>query len=141
MPYVVTGNDDADLTPSDEDNATFVPRSVVTSPFFDWGHDRPPRTPWDRTIVPYETHVHGYIVYRGEGIDPELRGTYAGLADPAGIAHLHRPGCHRRRIAAGAPIRARRVPPHERGLRNYWGYNSIAYLAPHNAYSSTGSAW
>jgi isoamylase len=85
MPYVVTGSDDADLTPSDEDNASFVPRSVVTSPFFDWGHDRPPRTPWDRTIV-YETHVHGYTRTH-DGIDPELRGTYAGLADPAGIAH------------------------------------------------------
>jgi isoamylase len=135
MPYVVTGSDDADLTPSDEDNASFVPRSVVTSPFFDWGHDRPPRTPWDRTIV-YETHVHGYTRTH-DGIDPELRGTYAGLADPAGIAHLTDLGVTAVEL----------LPVHqfvhdgflyERGLRNYWGYNSIAYLAPHNAYSSTG---
>src|SRR5579885_3483151 len=76
MPYIVTGEDDADLTPSGDDNAAFVPRSVVTNPYFDWGHDRPPRTPWDRTIV-YETHVKGFTKLHPD-LDPALRGTYAG---------------------------------------------------------------
>jgi len=135
MPYVVTGLDDADLTPSEEDNAPFVPRSVVTSPYFDWGHDRPPRTPWDRTVL-YETHVKGYT-RNHPGIPDELRGSYAGLAHAASIAHLTSLGvtavellpCHQ--FVHDAILV-------ERGLRNYWGYNSIAYLAPHNEYASTG---
>ena len=135
MPYVPTGAEDADLTMSADDNAAFVPRSVVTSPFFDWAHDRPPRTPWDRTIV-YETHVKGYTEAHPD-IDPELRGTYAGLADPVAIAHLSDLG------ATAVEL----LPVHQfihdgflaaRGLRNHWGYNSIGYLAPHNDYSSTG---
>ena len=135
MPYVPTGADDADLVPSPEDNATLVPRSVVTSPYFDWGHDRPPRTPWDRTIV-YETHVKGFTRLH-PGVEPEHRGTYAGLASPASIDHL---------VSLG--VTAVELLPvhqfihdgflHQRGLRNYWGYNSIAYLAPHNDYASTG---
>ncbi len=86
MPYVVTGKDDADLVRSDEDNADLVPKCIVTSPYFDWGHDRPPRTPWHKTIV-YETHVKGYTNCH-PGLDPAVRGTYAGLADPVSIAHL-----------------------------------------------------
>ena len=135
MPYVVTGKDDADLTPSDANNADLVPKSVITNPFFDWGHDRPPRTPWDRTIV-YETHVKGYTTHH-PGLDPAVRGTYVGFADPQSIAHL-----------TGLGITAvELLPVHQfihdgflvaRGLTNYWGYNSIAYLAPHNTYSSTG---
>ena len=135
MPYVVTGKDDADLVPSDADNADLVPKSVITNPFFDWGHDRPPRTPWDRTIV-YETHVKGYTT-RQPGLDAAVRGTYAGFADPQSIAHL---------TALGITA-VELLPVHQfihdgflvaRGLTNYWGYNSIAYLAPHNAYCSTG---
>ena len=135
MPYVVTGRDDADLTPSDANNADLVPKSVITTPFFDWGHDRPPRTPWDRTIV-YATHVKGYTTHH-PGLDPAVRGTYVGFADPQSIAHL-----------TGLGITAvELLPVHQfihdgflvaRGLTNYWGYNSIAYLAPHNTYSSTG---
>jgi glycogen operon protein len=135
MPYVVTGKDDADLVPSDADNADLVPKSIITNPFFDWGHDRPPRTPWDRTIV-YETHVKGYTT-RQPGLDAAVRGTYAGFADRQSIAHL---------TALGITA-VELLPVHQfihdgflvaRGLTNYWGYNSIAYLAPHNAYSSTG---
>ena len=135
MPYVVTGKDDADLVPSDADNADLVPKSVITNPFFDWGHDRPPRTPWDRTIV-YETHVKGYTT-RQPGLDAAIRGTYAGFADRQSIAH----------ITALGITAVELLPVHQfihdgflvaRGLTNYWGYNSIAYLAPHNAYCSTG---
>jgi isoamylase len=131
LPYV--GDD---LTPSSDDNAALVPKSIVTSPYFDWGHDRPPRTPWDRTIV-YETHVKGFTVADGD-IDESLRGSYAALAEPAAIGHL-----------TGLGITAVELLPvhqfihdgflHDRGLRNYWGYNSIAYLAPHNDYASTGT--
>ena len=135
MPYVETGRDDADLMPSTEDNADLVPKSVVANPYFDWGHDRPPRTPWDRTIV-YETHVKGYT-QQHPGIDESIRGTYSGLADPVSIAHLTDLGVTAIEL----------LPVHQfirdgflvaRGLTNYWGYNSIAYLAPHNGYSSTG---
>jgi len=135
MPYVDTGRDDADLMPSTEDNADLVPKSVVANPYFDWGHDRPPRTPWDRTIV-YETHVKGYT-QQHPGIDEAIRGTYSGLADPVSIAHLTDLGVTAIEL----------LPVHQfirdgflvaRGLTNYWGYNSIAYLAPHNGYSSTG---
>jgi isoamylase len=135
MPYVVTGKDDADLTPSGVDNAAFVPRSIVTSPFFDWAHDRPPRTPWDRTIV-YETHVKGFTKQH-PGIAEEVRGTYLGLADPVSIDHLTNLGVTAVEL----------LPVHqfihdgflqERGLSNYWGYNSVGYLAPHNDYASTG---
>ncbi|HVM65952.1 MAG TPA: glycogen debranching protein GlgX [Acidimicrobiales bacterium] len=134
MPYTGSGPD-ADLRPSTEDNADLVPKSVVTNPFFDWGHDRPPRTPWDRTIV-YETHVKGYTKLH-PGLDESVRGTYAGMADPVSIAHLTDLGVTAIEL----------LPVHQfihdgflvsRGLTNYWGYNSIAYLAPHNAYSSTG---
>jgi glycogen operon protein len=131
MPYQADKPDE----PSDVDNAAFVPRSVVTNPYFDWGHDRPPRTPWDRTIV-YETHVKGFTNAHPD-IDPNARGTYAGLADPTAIAHL-----------TGLGVTAvELLPVHQfihdrflaaRNLTNYWGYNSIAYLAPHNQYSSSG---
>ncbi|HZD66788.1 MAG TPA: glycogen debranching protein GlgX [Acidimicrobiales bacterium] len=118
------------------DSAPFMPRSVVTNPYFDWGDDRHPRTPWHETVV-YETHVRGLSI-RHPDLDPELRGTYAGLASPPIIEHL-----------GGLGVTAvELLPVHqfvhdaalaERGLRNYWGYNSIGYLAPHHAYSSTGA--
>jgi glycogen operon protein len=135
MPYAGTAGPDADLRPSTEDDADLIPKSVVTNPYFDWGHDRPPRTPWDRTIV-YETHVKGYTRLH-PGLDESVRGTYAGLADPVSIAHLTDLGVTAIEL----------LPVHQfirdgflvaRGLTNYWGYNSIAYLAPHNSYSSTG---
>ena len=131
MPYKVGHPDEA----SAEDNARFVPRSIVTNPYFDWGHDRPPRTPWDRTIV-YETHVKGFT-RQHPGIDDSVRGTYLGLADPTAIAHLTDLGVTAVEL----------LPVHQfvhdgflaaRGLRNYWGYNSIAYLAPHNDYAAMG---
>ena len=110
-------------------------RSVVANPFFDWGDDRPPRTPWHETIV-YETHVKG-LTKRHPEVPDELRGTYAGLAHPAVVEHLKQLGVTAVEL----------MPVHqfvhdqrlvERGLRNYWGYNSIGYLAPHNEYASYG---
>jgi glycogen operon protein len=127
---------DARGTRNDEDSAPYVPRSVVTSPYFDWEHDHPPRTPLNETVI-YELHVKGFTVLN-PAIPPHLRGTYAGLAHPAAIDHLRRLGVTAVEL----------MPVHQfvhdgrlvdRGLRNYWGYNSIGYLAPHGGYASTGT--
>jgi isoamylase len=117
---------------NDLDSAPFVPRCVVIDPAFDWGGDRRPQTPWHRTIV-YETHVKGFTM-RHPDIPENLRGTYAGMAHPVSVAYLQRLGVTAVELM---PVHqfvhdARLV---ERGLRNYWGYNSIAYLAPHDEYS------
>jgi isoamylase len=115
------------------DSAPFVATSVVINPFFDWGNDRQPNTPWHRTVV-YETHVKGFSRTHPD-IPEELRGTYAGLAHPVSIEYLQN-----LRITA-----VELLPVHQfvqdstlidRGLRNYWGYNSIGYLAPHNEYAA-----
>jgi glycogen operon protein len=119
---------------NDLDSAPFVPKSIVVNPFFDWGQDRRPNTPWHRTVV-YETHVKGFTRTHPE-IPEELRGTYAGMAHPVAIKYLQRLG-----ITA-----VELLPVHqfvqdstlqERNLRNYWGYNSIGYLAPHNEYAGS----
>jgi len=120
---------------NDADSAPFMPKSVVVSPFFDWANDRPPRTPLDDSVI-YEIHVKGFTQNHPE-IPEHMRGTYAGLAHPAAIDYL---------LALGVTA-VELLPVHQfvhdshlirRGLRNYWGYNSIGYLAPHNEYSSTG---
>ncbi|MGI9119672.1 MAG: glycogen debranching protein, partial [Acidimicrobiales bacterium] len=117
------------------DSAPFVAKSVVPNPYFDWANDRHPRTPWHETVL-YEVHVKGFTATH-PGIAPELRGTYAGLATPVAIDHL-------KRLSVTAvellPVHQFVHDAHlvERGLRNYWGYNSIGFLAPHNEYSSSG---
>ena len=75
-----------DLTPDSRDSAANVAKAVVTNPFFDWGVDRPPCTPWHETVV-YEAHVKGFTKLHPD-VDEELRGTYAGLTHPAAIEHL-----------------------------------------------------
>jgi isoamylase len=118
---------------NDLDSSPFVATSVVINPFFDWGNDRQPTTPWHRTVV-YETHVKGFSRTHPD-IPEELRGTYAGLAHPVSIEYLQN-----LRITA-----VELLPVHQfvqdstlidRCLRNYWGYNSIGYLAPHNEYAA-----
>ena len=115
------------------DSAPFVPRSVVTSPYFEWGNDRSPRTPYYQSVI-YEAHVRG-LTKLHPAVPEELRGTYAGLAHPAVIEYL-----------LGLGITAvELMPVHEfvsdgfladRGLSNYWGYNTIGFFAPHGPYSS-----
>ena len=126
---------DPDGPRNDADSGPRMPRSVVTSPYFDWGNDRHPRTPWAETIV-YEVHVKGFTAAHPR-IPEELRGTYAGMAHPAAIEYLANLGVTAVELL---PVHQFVQDAHlvERGLRNYWGYNSIGYLAPHNAYSSTG---
>ncbi len=117
------------------DSAPFMPRSVVINPYFDWTDDRPPRHAPNETII-YETHVKGFTQRHPE-VPPELRGTYAGLVHPAAIRHLQNLGVTTVELL---PVHQFIHPAHlvEKGLRNYWGYDSIGYLAPHNEYASAG---
>ncbi|GAA4310058.1 glycogen debranching protein GlgX [Klenkia terrae] len=118
---------------NDEDSAAHMPKSVVVSPFFDWGNDRLPRIPYHKSVI-YEAHVKGLTMTHPR-IPEELRGTYAGIAHPAIIEHLTDLGVTALEL----------MPVHEfvqddtlqqKGLRNYWGYNSIGFFAPHHEYAS-----
>jgi glycogen operon protein len=128
---------DPENSRNDLDSAPFVPRSVVINPFFDWGSDRRPQTPWHRTVV-YETHVKGLTRLHPD-IPEDQRGTYAGMAHPVSVKYLQRLGITAVELL---PVHQFVHDSHlqERRLRNYWGYNSISYLAPHNEYSAQGQA-
>ncbi|MCW2903417.1 MAG: glycogen debranching enzyme GlgX [Streptosporangiaceae bacterium] len=126
---------DPDALRNTEDSAPYMPKNVVINPFFDWGDDRPPRTPYHQTVI-YEAHVRGLTKLHPD-IPEEQRGTYAALAHPSIIQHLRDLGVTAVELM---PVH-QFVPEHglvERGLTNYWGYNTIGFLAPHNAYSSSG---
>jgi glycogen operon protein len=125
-----------DEEPSELDSEHAMPRSVVIDPFFPWGEDRSPRTSWADTVI-YETHVRGFTMRHPE-VPADLRGTYAGLAHPAAIEHLTQLGVTAVELM---PVHHFIDPPHllEKGLRNYWGYDSIAYFAPEARYSSAGT--
>ena len=125
------GDPSADLSIDDRDNAASVPKSVVIEQAFTWGEDRLLRTPWDHTVI-YEVHVKGFTFSQPD-VPENLRGTYAGLATPASIDYLRTLGVTAVEL----------LPVHyfvrdqnllERGLTNYWGYNSIGFFAPDNAY-------
>jgi len=124
-----------DTVRNDGDSAPFMPKSVIINPYFDWAADRRPDTPWHRTII-YETHVKGFTMHH-PGVPENLRGTYAGLAHPAAIRYLRQLGITAIEV----------LPVHQfihskdlldKGLRNYWGYDSISFLAPHNEYAASG---
>ncbi|MGI8664058.1 MAG: glycogen debranching protein GlgX [Acidimicrobiales bacterium] len=117
------------------DSSSCMPRSVVVNPFFDWEGDQLLRTPWSDTVI-YEVHVKGATITH-PGVDDEVKGSYAGVADPAFVEHL---------VGLGVTA-VELLPVHqfvheshlvEHGLRDYWGYNSIGYFAPHNEYSHRG---
>ncbi len=118
-----------------DDSAPYVPLAVVADRSFDWGDDRKPDTPWFHTAI-YETHVKGFTMTH-PGIPEKLRGTYAGLAHPAAISHLTELG-----VTAVELLPVHQAVPEihlmDAGLSNYWGYNSLAYFAPHHEYSSAG---
>jgi len=127
---------DKDLGRNDADSAPFMPKSVVVADDFDWGDDIRPGTPLHETMI-YEVHVKGFTKQH-PGIPEPLRGTYAGLATPEAIEHLVLLGVTAVELL---PIH-QFVDDHvlqEKGLHNYWGYNSIGYFAPHHAYSSSGT--
>jgi isoamylase len=134
FPYPL-GDPDLDQAPDHTDSGPFVPKSIVIDPWFIWEDDRRLHVPWHETVI-YEVHVKGFT-HRHPSIPPNLRGTYAGLATPEAIEHFKTLG-----ITAIELLPVHQfVHDHllvERGLPNYWGYNSIGYLAPHNEYSSSG---
>src|SRR6266566_3882728 len=120
-----------------DDSAPYMPRNVVINPYFDWAGDQQLRTPYHETLI-YEAHVRG-LPLRHPGVPPELRGSYAGLASPAIIEHLQRLGVTAIELmpvhqSVPEPILA------ERGLTNYWGYNTIGFFAPHQGYGSAAMA-
>ncbi|HYJ74203.1 MAG TPA: glycogen debranching protein GlgX, partial [Kineosporiaceae bacterium] len=120
---------------NDKDSLGHTMLSVVVNPFFDWGNDRSPHREYHETVI-YEAHVKGLSMTH-PGVPEEIRGTYAALAHPSIIQHLTDLGITAIEL----------MPVHQfvqdttlldKGLSNYWGYNTIGFFAPHNAYSSAG---
>jgi isoamylase len=125
------GDAQEDLSFDERDNAAFAPLGAVIDPAFTWGDDRPPRTPWHKTII-YELHVKGFTM-RHPDVPEALRGTYAGLASELVVNHLLNLGVTAVEL----------MPVHyfvndrllvDRGLTNYWGYNTLGFFAPEGRY-------
>jgi isoamylase len=135
LPYTPDGTDEADLEPDDEDDALAVPKSVVVDEGFDWEGDQPLHIPWRETVI-YETHVKGFSKQH-PGVREDLRGTYAGLASEAAIAHLKDLGVTAVELLPIHHI-ADEAFLHPKGMRNYWGYSTIGFFAPASRYSATG---
>ena len=121
---------------NDDDSLGHTMTSVVINPFFDWGHDRPPQHEYHNSVF-YEMHIKGLTMTHPD-VPEEIRGTYAAVAHPAIIEHLQDLGVTAVEL----------LPVHQfiqdttltdEGLSNYWGYNTIGFLAPHNAYASAGT--
>jgi isoamylase len=113
-----------------------IGRCEVVDPAFTWGDDRPPRTPWQDTVI-YELHVKGFT-QRHPDVPPQLRGTYAGLACQPVISYLKDLGVTAVELLPPHTIADERRLLHH-GLRNYWGYNSIGFFAPDMRYSASGA--
>lgn len=130
FPYLFSAGPDAR---NDVDSAPFMPKCIVQQPFFDWAGDRQLNRPWHETII-YELHVKGFTALHPD-VPADLRGTYAGLAHPASIEYLKQLGVTAVELM---PVHYFIQDKHlvDQGLRNYWGYNSIAYFAPHADFAS-----
>jgi isoamylase len=126
---------DSDLVRDDRDNAAFVPKAVVADPTFNWDNDRPPRHPLEETVI-YEAHVRGFSRL-WEELDPEVRGTYSGIGSPPAIKYFKKLGITAVELL---PVHAHIDDQHllDKGLTNYWGYNSIGFFAPEVSYSGWG---
>ena len=129
------GGENADMVIDRRDSASGMPKSIVVSPYFDWEQDRPPRIPLSDSII-YEMHVRGFSMLNEE-IREDLRGSYAGLASPPALKYLKRLGVTAIEL----------MPVHQfvhdkvlvdRGLHNYWGYNTLNYFSPESQYCSSG---
>jgi glycogen operon protein len=129
------GADESDSEPDERDSAPFVPKSVVVNEAFVWGDDRQLKVPLDRTLI-YEVHVKGFTKLHPD-VPEELRGTYAGLGSAPAIDYLTNLGITAVELL---PVHQHINDRHlvERGLTNYWGYNTIGFLAPEVRYSATG---
>jgi len=130
------GNPEEDLSFSEEDSAPYIPKSIVIDPSFNWEDDKAPKVPYHKTIV-YEAHVKGFTKLHPD-IPEQIRGTYSAIAHPATIQYLKDLGITAIEL----------MPVHqfvndgflrEKGLVNYWGYNTIGFFAPDIRYSSNGN--
>ncbi len=129
--YTMESKDD--LTFDTRDSAPFLPKCRVIDPAFTWGDERPPRTSWERTLI-YELHVRGYTKLHPE-VPEEFRGTFRGLCEPDVIAHMCALGVTAVELL---PIHTFVTDSYllDKGLRNYWGYNTISFFAPERLYAS-----
>ncbi len=130
------GSADGDLTKDERDSAPFAPKSVVTEPWFDWEGDQRLSIPWEDTII-YELHTKGMTKLHPR-LPEEIRGSYSGLTHPVVIDHLRRLGITAVELMPVHHFVADRNLV-EKGLTNYWGYNSIGFFAPDVRYSSSGA--
>ncbi|MCK0111877.1 glycogen debranching protein GlgX [Ornithinimicrobium sp. F0845] len=121
---------------NEEDSLGHTLLSVVVNPFFDWGHDRPPRHEYHDSVI-YETHVKGLTMQHPD-VPEDIRGTYAALGHPAIIKHLTDLGVTAVELLPVHQFVQERTL-HDKGLSNYWGYNTIGFLAPHNGYAAHGT--
>lgn len=119
-----------------DDSAGHTMTSVVVNPYFDWGHDRPPQHEYHDSVI-YEAHVRG-LTRLHPAVPEDMRGSYSALAHPAVIEHLTALGVTAVELM---PVHQFVNDPslQEKGLSNYWGYNTIGFFAPHNAYAAFGS--
>jgi isoamylase len=129
------GHQEEDLSFDKRDSAAAMPKCLVVDPAFTWDDDRSPNTPWNQTVI-YETHVRG-MTARHPGVPEHLRGTYLGLASDPIIDHLLGLGVTAVELM---PVHHFVADRHlvDQGLTNYWGYNSVAFLAPHVGYATGG---
>jgi pullulanase/glycogen debranching enzyme len=130
------GDPQGDLSFDDRDNAHAAPLGVVIDPAFTWGDDRPPKHPWHHTII-YEVHVKGFTKLHPD-VPEELRGTYAGFTSPPALEHLRKLGVTAVELL---PVFQRIDDRHllEKGLCNYWGYNTMGFFAPDYHFFATKS--
>jgi isoamylase len=131
------GCEQGDLSLDDRDSASCAPLAAVVDDAFTWGDDRPPQTPWNKTVI-YEAHVKGFTKLHPE-IPEKYRGTYVGIGSEAAIRYLKELGITAVELL---PVQDHVDDRHliERGLSNYWGYNTLAFFAPEPKYSSTSVA-
>jgi isoamylase len=130
------GGDGADLTFDERDSAPFMMKCRVVDPAFTWGRERRPLIPWDQTII-YEAHVRGYTM-RHPAVPGELRGKFAGLAVREVVSYIKSLGVTAiELLPIQASITDRRLL--EKGLSNYWGYDTIGFFAPNPQYSASGN--
>lgn len=117
---------------NEKDSAPFVPKGVVINPFFDWSNDHPPNIPWHETII-YEVHVKGFS-YLNQNIPQEIRGTFNALCHPVSIEYFKTLGITALELM---PVHQFIHAGHliDKKLRNYWGYDTLAFFAPHNEYT------
>ena len=131
------GHKKEDLAYDRRESAAYMPKCRIVDPAFTWGDDKPPQVPWADTVI-YEAHVRG-LTMRHPAIPEPLRGTYAGLASPPVIEHLRRLGVTAVELLPVHAFLDDRILE-EKGLHNYWGYNTFGFFAPQSRYASSPDA-